>query len=74
MVSGSAFPSAKIAPSMLSSDFANLAPEAQRMVDCGADWLHMDIMVYIFSIVMTIPYIKTVNVSKLHNKLASMSS
>ncbi|EFJ35691.1 hypothetical protein SELMODRAFT_166200 [Selaginella moellendorffii] len=36
--------SAKIAPSMLSSDFANLAAEAQRMLDCGADWLHMDIM------------------------------
>ncbi|KAM7276021.1 hypothetical protein ACFE04_017887 [Oxalis oulophora] len=36
---------AKIAPSMLSSDFANLASEARRMLDCGADWLHMDIMV-----------------------------
>ncbi|GAA0164324.1 hypothetical protein Leryth_000399 [Lithospermum erythrorhizon] len=36
--------SAKIAPSMLSSDFANLASEAQRMITFGADWLHMDIM------------------------------
>ncbi|EAZ45290.1 hypothetical protein OsJ_29932 [Oryza sativa Japonica Group] len=36
---------AKIAPSMLSSDFANLAAEADRMVRLGADWLHMDIMV-----------------------------
>ncbi|KAG4912449.1 hypothetical protein JHK82_053037 [Glycine max] len=35
----------KIAPSMLSSDFANLASEAQRMLHFGADWLHMDIMV-----------------------------
>ncbi|XP_022740740.1 ribulose-phosphate 3-epimerase, cytoplasmic isoform [Durio zibethinus] len=34
----------KIAPSMLSSDFANLASEANRMLDFGADWLHMDIM------------------------------
>ncbi|EPS60601.1 hypothetical protein M569_14202, partial [Genlisea aurea] len=34
----------KIAPSMLSSDFANLANEADRMLRCGADWLHMDIM------------------------------
>ncbi|KAK4483217.1 hypothetical protein RD792_010399 [Penstemon davidsonii] len=34
----------RIAPSMLSSDFANLASEAERMVRCGADWLHMDIM------------------------------
>ncbi|KAI3768849.1 hypothetical protein L2E82_19685 [Cichorium intybus] len=37
---------AKIAPSMLSSDFANLASEAERMVNFGADWLHMDIMYY----------------------------
>ncbi|XP_050381910.1 ribulose-phosphate 3-epimerase, cytoplasmic isoform [Argentina anserina] len=36
--------SAKIAPSMLSSDFANLASEAHRMIKDGADWLHMDIM------------------------------
>ena len=36
---------AKIAPSMLSSDFANLATEAERMLRLGADWLHMDIMV-----------------------------
>ncbi|XP_021593603.1 ribulose-phosphate 3-epimerase, cytoplasmic isoform [Manihot esculenta] len=34
----------KIAPSMLSSDFANLASEAERMLNCGADWLHMDVM------------------------------
>ncbi|KAI3670125.1 hypothetical protein L6452_41771 [Arctium lappa] len=37
-------PTPKIAPSMLSSDFANLASEAQRMISFGADWLHMDIM------------------------------
>ncbi|KAL1926226.1 hypothetical protein VTP01DRAFT_6091 [Rhizomucor pusillus] len=37
-------PSAKIAPSMLSSDFANLAAEAKRMVKNGADWLHLDVM------------------------------
>lgn len=34
-------PDAKIAPSMLSSDFANLAAEAKRMVKNGADWLHL---------------------------------
>lgn len=34
----------KIAPSMLSSDFANLASETERMIRFGADWLHMDIM------------------------------
>ncbi|RYG52915.1 hypothetical protein EON66_09320 [archaeon] len=37
--------SALIAPSMLSSDFARLAEEAKRMLDAGADWLHMDVMV-----------------------------
>ncbi|GKV41401.1 hypothetical protein SLEP1_g48943 [Rubroshorea leprosula] len=37
----------KIAPSMLSSDFANLASEAERILNDGADWLHMDIMVII---------------------------
>ncbi|KAF1885719.1 hypothetical protein Lal_00002618 [Lupinus albus] len=37
----------KIAPSMLSSDFANLASEAHRMLTFGADWLHMDIMAVI---------------------------
>jgi ribulose-phosphate 3-epimerase len=37
-------PKAIICPSMLSSDFANLASEAKRMMDSGADWLHMDVM------------------------------
>ncbi|KAI7879430.1 ribulose-phosphate 3-epimerase [Lichtheimia hyalospora FSU 10163] len=37
-------PSAKIAPSMLASDFANLAAEAKRVVKNGADWLHLDVM------------------------------
>jgi len=31
-----------ISPSMLSSDFANLAAEARRV--SGADWLHVDVM------------------------------
>lgn len=33
-----------ISPSMLSSNFADLANEAQRMIDSGATWLHMDVM------------------------------
>ena len=37
-------PPAKIAPSMLASDFARMADEAKRVMDAGADWLHMDIM------------------------------
>ena len=34
-----------LAPSMLSSDFANLASEAKFMQDCDVDWLHMDVIV-----------------------------
>lgn len=37
-------PAALIAPSLLSCDLANLAADAQQMLDMGADWLHMDIM------------------------------
>lgn len=34
-------PTVKIAPSVLASDLGNLNHECQRMMDCGADWLHM---------------------------------
>mmetsp|Transcript_125308 Transcript_125308/g.187164 ORF Transcript_125308/g.187164 Transcript_125308/m.187164 type:complete len:224 (+) Transcript_125308:23-694(+) len=37
-------PSVKIAPSMLSGDFARLGEEANRMLSYGADWLHLDVM------------------------------
>ncbi|KAL8538403.1 hypothetical protein ACS0TY_000414 [Phlomoides rotata] len=47
----------KIAPSMLSSDFANLASEAERMIRCGADWLHMDIM----SVSLLISFLRPLN-------------
>jgi len=33
-----------IAPSMLSSDFANLATELERIEAAGADWIHLDVM------------------------------
>ncbi len=33
-----------ISPSMLSADFGILGAEAQRMVDAGADTLHIDVM------------------------------
>ena len=34
----------KIAPSLLSADFSNLAEEVKSIEQAGADWLHLDIM------------------------------
>ncbi len=34
----------RVAPSILSADFARLADEAARMEQAGADWLHVDVM------------------------------
>jgi ribulose-phosphate 3-epimerase len=34
----------RIAPSILSSDFAQLGSELRRVIDAGADWIHFDVM------------------------------
>ena len=34
----------RIAPSLLSADFARLGDEVRTVVDAGADWLHFDVM------------------------------
>ena len=34
----------RIAPSLLSADFARLAEEVARVEEAGADWLHVDVM------------------------------
>lgn len=34
----------KIAPSILSSDFARLGEELRKVEDAGADWIHVDVM------------------------------
>ncbi len=34
----------KIAPSLLSADFSNLAKEVRRVEESGADWAHIDVM------------------------------
>ncbi|MET3599330.1 UNVERIFIED_ORG: ribulose-5-phosphate 3-epimerase [Martelella mediterranea] len=34
----------RIAPSILSADFSNLGEDVRKVVDDGADWVHLDIM------------------------------
>lgn len=33
-----------VAPSVLASDFAQLGAESQRVLEAGAEWLHLDVM------------------------------
>ena len=33
-----------IAPSVLTADLADLAKSCQKAVDCGLNWLHLDVM------------------------------
>ena len=33
-----------ISPSILSADFANLGRDVKELQDCGADWIHVDVM------------------------------
>jgi hypothetical protein len=44
LISAAMAPSAIIAPSILSADFADLGKECSNTIARGADWLHIDIM------------------------------
>ena len=37
-------PPVRIAPSILSADFARLGSEVSSVADAGADWIHVDVM------------------------------
>ena len=37
-------PTYRIAPSILSADFARLGDEVRTVIDAGADWIHFDVM------------------------------
>jgi ribulose-phosphate 3-epimerase len=37
-------PTYRIAPSLLSADFARLGEEMRSVIDAGADWIHFDVM------------------------------
>ncbi|GAA5856352.1 hypothetical protein JCM5353_004306 [Sporobolomyces roseus] len=56
-------PRAIISPSVLASNFADLGNEIKRMMQCGAEWVHMDVMDghFVPNITMGPPVLASVN-------------
>ncbi|TNY24424.1 ribulose-5-phosphate 3-epimerase [Rhodotorula diobovata] len=58
-----ASPRAIVSPSVLASNFADLGNEIKRMMHCGAEWVHMDVMDghFVPNITMGAPVLASVN-------------